>query len=135
MGLEKDEAESNEEKKDQLAPNLKLLRKGTIQPNFMKLNDKKKSDTELDQGFNYKRFISRKGMKAGFGIEGVVSPKGQKEDPTMGSIKMNWVFDFISCLELVVKETNTKQIMNKYCNTFKDLLEVERVHILRLNQL
>jgi hypothetical protein len=41
----------------------------------------------------------------------------------------------ISCIELVVKENNAKAIIQKYCAYFKNIIDVERIHIMKLNKL
>ncbi|CAI2377824.1 unnamed protein product [Moneuplotes crassus] len=132
---ERDDKESKEEEDHQkLIQRPKLLRKGTIDPNLGRLSDGARSQGEVKKEVNYRHFISRKGFGSGFGIEGLRNQGDEGEKNNSGTIKIGWMYDFISCMELAVKENNTKQIMNKYCNTFKNLLDVERIHILKLNK-
>ena len=60
-------------------------------------------------------FLPDNKRKGSFGIQGLtnklVEGRQTKEDR---SIKVGWIYDFITCLELVVKESNTKTVMKQY---------------------
>jgi len=90
-----------------------LLRKGTIQPN-VKL--------ALDEGSNKQ-----------VGFANLIQLEKCDEPQRISHVK--WLYDLISCIELTIKETNVKDIIQKYCSIFKELIGVERIHILKLNKL
>lgn len=95
------------------------MRKGTIQPNMMRLGGDKHNKIAEPKKVNFKHYMSRQAVKGNFGIEGLLQPADPEESKDKVQMNFGWVYDFITCLELVVKENNTKSVMNKYCAIFK----------------
>ena len=98
-----------------------LQRKGTIEPDSKFLGG---------EDFNPKRFITRKGIGSTTNIDQVL--KSEQKDEKVSHL--NWLYEMISWIELVIKEPNLKSVINKYWNIFKDLLEVEKIYFLKINK-
>ena len=123
--LEEDE-DFNESLKQ--IPNLRqrpgLMRKVTMQPGT-------KTPPEVDT-INPRSFLSRKGLLPNKNL-GVETPEATSVKGSTPS-NIQWLYDLITCLEMVIKEPNSKLSIQKYCNIFRDLIDVEKVFFLKIDK-